>query len=442
MFHSPAIPFSPPVMLKNWLLAGLAAGVLSGCASVFDAPYEELEAEVLSTPAVPVEVDSDDMPALVQPEKEYADIWARIRDGLTVSQMDRDPVVERVARRFATDRMVERVSQRAAGLLYYVVDAVGQRQLPMELVFVPFVESGYSLQAASHAEAHGAWQFIESTAKNYEIGIDRFRDDRRNLVASTRAALDYLQVLHGMFNDWPLAMAAYNCGEKRVQAEVDRARQRGVRNPRFNDIARQLPPETREYVPRILAIRKLVAQPEAYRVALPQIDNAPQYTVVTMHRDIDVALAARLAGMTLEGLRQLNPSLAAPIILGRHNTPLLLPPAAARRLAESIETHPGPWVTWRMLRITRAASPAEIARRNRISLATVLQANPLPEGHFYDVGSTLMLPGRGSDAVDPQSAERAVLLTRAASTCALPQCQDDGSARTVPTATVNGLPRR
>ncbi|OMG54874.1 hypothetical protein BJN45_06800 [Azonexus hydrophilus] len=373
---------------------------------------------------------------------QYADIWARIRAGLGVGEMDADPAVERIAKRFASSGLVERIAERSGGFLYYVVDSVEQRALPMELVLVPFVESGYSLQAASHAEAHGAWQFIESTAKNYAIGIDRFRDDRRNLVSSTRAALDYLEALHAMFENWPLALAAYNCGERRVQNELERAKRRGVKEPDFRDIASFLPQETRDYVPRILAIRKLIANPGGYKVVLPALENAPQYTVVEVHRDIDVALLAKLSGLRSESLLKLNPSLSAPVILGRHNIRLLLPHQAAVQLAENMPRHAGPWVTWRMLRITRAATPAEIAQRNKLPLNVVLQANPLPEGHYYEIGSTLLLPAGRHGGIDSAQAQRAVLLTRASSECMVLQSCIGDDARVVPPSTINGLPRR
>jgi len=417
--------------------------LLAGCASVFDAPYVEVE-EVpvaLSVPDVEIEPEMPVREVLAE-IKVYPDIWARIREGFKLEGVDDNPEVLAVAKRLAASGIVQRIAERAGGLLYYVVEAVDERGLPMELALVPFVESGYSLNAASHAEAHGAWQFIESTAKNYEIGIDRFRDDRRNLVVSTRAALDYLQALHGMFDDWQLAMAAYNCGERRVQNEVDRAKRRGVKTPGFKDIARFLPQETRDYVPRILAVRRLLVDPAAYAMSLPPMENAPQYTVVEIHRDIDVALLAKLAGVSRDALLRLNASLKAPVVIGRHNVNLLLPHQAAVRLAENMATHGGPWVTWRMVRITRPATPLEIAERNKLPLTLVLQANPLPEGHYYEVGSTLLLPAGRMGGIDPALAQRAVLLTRASSECmVLPSCVGDES-RAVPPATVNGLPRR
>jgi len=399
------------------LLLGLA-----GCASVFDAPYEELPPEVgaaADEAAELVELDPGELHELLQhppaDKAHYNDLWERIRHGFRVADLDKDAQVNRVARRFAADKFLDHTAQRASSLLFYVVEEVEQRKLPMELVLVPFVESGYTLEARSDAEAHGAWQFIANTARTYELNIDRFRDERRSLITSTRAALDYLSMLYDMFDNWPLAMASYNCGEKRVLAEVNRAKARGIKNPGFNDIAASLPQETRDYVPKILALKKIIANPAAYKIVLPALENTTRFTVVEMHRDIDVSLAAQLAGLKLPEFLALNPSLQAPVIVGRNHTQLLLPHAAALQLALRMGSHPGPWVSWRPVRITRPATPGEIARRNGVSARLVLQANPLPEGHYYALGATLLLPLKGNQVAEDISEQQmhdAALLTR------------------------------
>ena len=371
----------------------------TGCASVFDAPYIDLSAS-LDAPeivgeavveVVPPELDPAMLPAVVE-KQHYDDLWLRLKAGLNVPEMDRDPKVLQAARRFAQDRYLERTSARGADYLFYVVEEVDRRQLPMELALVPFVESGYTLEAKSQAEAHGAWQFIEKTGRTYELDIDRFRDERRSLIASTRAALDYLSDLYRMFGSWPLAMAAYNCGEKRIQAEIDRARARGVKQPGFNDLAAVLPVETREYVPRILALRRLIANPAEYRLSLPAIRNEPRHSVVEIRRDIDLDLVIRLSGLSPAAFSALNPSIKAPVILGGYKTQLLLPHDAALRLSLGMGTYAGPWVSWRAIRITRPASPSEIARRNSVPLKRLLFANPLPDGQLYMPGSTLLIP--------------------------------------------------
>ncbi|MFZ2267543.1 MAG: transglycosylase SLT domain-containing protein [Azonexus sp.] len=387
---------------------------LVGCASVFDAPYEELAPEVSEADhdlPVPIELEPGELHELLQhapPDKaRYKDLWERIRHGFQVADLDRDAQVNRVAQRFANDRFLDHTAQRASSLLFYVVEEVERRQLPMELVLVPFVESGYALGAKSEAEAHGAWQFIAGTARTYELNIDRFRDERRSLISSTRAALDYLSMLHGMFDSWPLAMAAYNCGENRVLAEVKRAKARGIKKPGFNEIAASLPQETRDYVPRIFALKKVIADPAAYKTVLPAIENATRFTVVEMHRDIDVSLAAQLAGLKLSEFVALNPSLQAPVIVGRTRTQLLLPHLAALQLAVGMGSHPGPWVSWRPVRITRSTTPGELARRNGVSARLIQQANPLPDGHFYAVGATLLLPLKGNQVAEDISAQQA-----------------------------------
>lgn len=434
------MPFPSYRRLLSRFLCLLAALAAMGCASsIFDAPYVELESEERSAELAPAQALAEADPGnldellsaqLASPGRRHDDLWERIRDGFAVGDLDKDPQVARIARRFAGDRLVERIAARASGFLYYVVAEVDRRGLPMEVVLVPFVESGYTLEARSEAEAHGAWQFIENTARTYELRVDRFRDERRSLIASTRAALDYLTTLHGMFGSWPLAMAAYNCGEKRIQAEIERARARGVPNPGFADLAPRLPVETREYVPRIFAVKAIIARPEAYKAALPAIENTPRYSVVRISRDIDVSLVASLAGLGMSEFQALNPSLRAPVIFGRSDTDLLLPHDAALRLVLGMQTHDGPWVTWRMYRITRPATPGEIARRNNLPLRVVTQANPLPEGHLYAVGSVLLLPRKDREAeteFDADVAGGPPLLTRPGAACVSLQACRAGS---------------
>lgn len=406
--------------LRHSLALALLILTLGGCASVFDAPYEEIQPEVVQLEPEAIEVEPGPLHEILayapSPAVHYHDLWDRIRHGFKVDDLEKDPQVIRVARKFAADKFLDHTSQRAANLLFYVVDEVERRKLPMELVLVPFVESGYTLEAQSHAEAHGAWQFIEKTARTYELNIDRFQDERRSLITSTRAALDYLSMLHGMFDSWPLAMAAYNCGEKRIQAEVDRAKARGIKKPNFNDLAAKLPEETRNYVPRIFALKKVIADPAFYKITLPPIENATRHTVVEMHRDIDVSLVARLAGLPLAKFIALNPSLNAPIIVGRSHTQLLLPHDAALQLVINMGNHPGPWVSWRAVRVTRPTTQGELARRNNVPVRLIAQANPLPEGHYYAVGSTLLLPLRSHEIaadIELQLAQRSVLTTKA-----------------------------
>lgn len=397
---------SSPIPKIFYALLFLLLVSLTGCASIFDAPYEELpeEAEIQSTEElVAFEPDKslhELLASAVEPERvvSYDNLWERIRAGFAVETLDNDPQVNRVAKRFAEMRFLERVAQRASGHLYYVVEQTDQRRLPMELVLVPFVESGYTLEARSDAQANGAWQFIERTARTYELTIDRFRDDRLSLISSTRAGLDYLADLYLMFNDWTLAMAAYNVGEKRIQAEIDAAKARGIKYPSFKDLASRLPQETRDYVPRILALKKLINNPALYKVTLPPIENAPRFSVVEIHRNIDLTLAARLAGISAAEFAAYNPSMRTPVIMGSSHAQILLPHAAALRLIKKMGEHQGPWVSWRTVRVTRTTTPAEIARRHNVAARIIVQVNPLAEGQNYLPGSTLLLPIKGSSA--------------------------------------------
>lgn len=380
---------------------------LNGCATVFEAspPLQPPAGKQPAAPSATALAAPSEAPAsageahvseqvlarepiqLVFPP---GDLWERIRLGFTIHEMDNDPAVRRAAKRYVEQRFLEHTVPRAAPFLHHVVDEVQKRSLPMELALLPFVESGYALEARSTAEARGAWQFIADTARTYDLDIDRLQDERRSLVASTRAALDYLQSLHGQFGNWPLAFAAYNWGEKRVQAEVDRLRAKGRKNPGFNDL--RLPPETRQYVPRILALKKLVADPANYRLALPVTADVARYVSVSIPRDIDVAVAARLSGTPLAEFRALNPHHLGPMIVGGSGSEVLLPLDAARRLSDGMATYDGTLASWRRETLLRAATPHSVARRYAVPLLKVLAVNRLGPGQIYPAGTTLLLP--------------------------------------------------
>src|SRR6188768_2395534 len=194
--------------------------------------------------------------------------------------------------------------------------------MPTELALLPFIESAYNPQAMSVARASGMWQFIPSTGRDFELKQNVFRDDRRDVLASTRAALDYLQRLYGMFGDWHLALAAYNWGEGNVSRAIARNQRMGL-GVRYVDL--NMPPETRNYVPKLQAVKNIVMSPDQFRAELPLIDNHPYFQSVTLTRDMDVALAARLADVDIEDFKALNPQLSRPVILAAGTPNILLP---------------------------------------------------------------------------------------------------------------------
>ena len=257
--------------------------------------------------------------ALAQP----ADLWERIRSGFGIAPLDH-PLVREYERWF-----VERPDQLRAILgrgrlyLHFIVEETEQRGLPLELVLVPIIESGFNPMALSPAQAAGIWQFVPGTGTRFGLEQSRDLDERRDVMASTAAALQYLARLHAQFGDWYLALAAYNWGENAVARAVERVRASGKK---VTFAALSLPEETRNYVPRLLALSSIIADPAAYGITLDEIPNKPFFAKIALRTEIDFPTAAKLSGMTQEELRALNPGLnRSSIDRGMRSSVLVLP---------------------------------------------------------------------------------------------------------------------
>ncbi len=217
---------------------------------------------------------------------------------------------------------IERMTERSSKYLFHIVEELERRNMPTELALLPFIESAFNPQAVSSAKAAGMWQFMPATGKHFELKQNAFRDDRRDVLASTRAALDYLQKLHGMFGDWHLALAAYNWGEGNVGRAIEKNRKAGL-GTGYEDL--KMPAETRLYVPKLQAVKNIVSTPRELGTTLPVIENHPYFQSVDITRDIDVAMAAKLADVALDDFKALNPSAHKPVILAAGTPQILLP---------------------------------------------------------------------------------------------------------------------
>ena len=234
-----------------------------------------------------------------------ADLWERIRRGYAMPDLQSNLVRDR--EQWYTNRpdYIFRMTERSRKYLFHIVEELEMRNMPTELALLPFVESAFNPQAVSSAKAAGMWQFMPATGKSFELKQNVFRDDRRDVLASTRAALDYLQKLHGMFGDWHLALAAYNWGEGSVGRAIAKNQRLGLPTG-YTDLG--MPQETQYYVPKLQAIKNIVGHPENFAAQLPDIGNHPYFKTVTIGNDIDVAMAVKLSGVPLDDFKALNPS--------------------------------------------------------------------------------------------------------------------------------------
>ena len=340
---------------------------------------------------------------------QYANIWQRIRSGFAIPNMS-GPLVDQAAQWYVErPEYIARMTERARKYLYYTVQEVQKRGMPTELALLPFVESAYNPDARSVAHAVGMWQFIASTGKHYNLKQNLFQDDRRSVLASTNAALDYLQNLYNMFGDWQLALAAYNWGEGSVQRAVAYNEAHGL--PVTYESLR-MPRETRNYYPKLQAVKDLISDPQKYGITLPDIPDHPYFKAVTITRDIDVDLAAKLAGITVAEFRSLNPSFAKPVIVGATNPRVLLPYDNATRFTQALQGYNGQLSSWTAYTVRSTTAPQRLAHSLNISEAVLRDTNDIPPRQLIRAGSTVLIPksADGSDHnVSAAVAERAVL---------------------------------
>lgn len=325
------------------------------------------------------------------------DLWERLRSGFAMPDLDDDLVRHWEQWYSSRPDYVARMTERGGRYLFHVVEQVQARGMPTELALLPFIESAFNPQAVSSASAAGMWQFIPSTGRAYDLKQNHFRDERRDVLASTEAALDYLQSLHKMFGDWHLALAAYNWGEGRVQRALVRSRVGGAPGA-YSRL--RMPAETRNYVPKLQAVKNLISRPESFGLSLPTLPDAPQFLVVALERDIDVELAARLAGMPGETFRQYNPQHDKPVILSAGSPQLLLPYDNANRFLRELETYDGPLASWTAWVAPKTLKPADVARRHGIDEDELRRVNRIPPRMLVQAGSTLIVPRQPEQHAD------------------------------------------
>lgn len=293
---------------------------------------------------------------------------------------------------------IQRMTERSRKYLFHIVEELERRDLPSELALLPFIESAFNPQAVSSAKAAGMWQFIPSTGRYFELKQNAFRDDRRDVLASTKAALDYLEKLYGMFGDWHLALAAYNWGEGSVGRAIARNKRAGE-GTTYLDL--KMPAETRLYVPKLQAVINIVGNPARLGSRLPVIENHPYFQTVDIKRDIDVAVAARMADVKLEDFQALNPSQSRPVILAAGTPQILLPWDNASLFESRLAAHAGgrlaSWTAWVVPSTMKAAEAAKRTGMTETELRTV---NQIPSGMSIKAGSTLLVPRSDQMAAD------------------------------------------
>ena len=366
-----------------------------GCLALSWAPGD-VRAAVEQQPSAQADGGAEAMPN---------DVWERIRRGYRMPELD-SPLVDRWVAYYTKDpAYIQRMTSRAGQYLYHIVEDVEARNMPTELALLPFVESAFQPEALSRVKAAGLWQFMPATGNDYALAQNLWRDDRQDVLESTRAALDYFNYLYGLFNDWQLALAAYNWGEGSVQRAIARAKRSG----KPADYAHlRMPKETANYVPKLMAIKRIITNPERYGIELPDVGNEPFFIRITKPRDIDVKTAAELAGMPLNEFRALNPSYKLPVIVAAHNNVMLLPADKVDYFVDNLASWMDsgqPLSRWSTYRLKEGETLATVAAQSGMTESELRKVNGIPAGRRVLPNSTLLVLAGADEQVDISAEE-------------------------------------
>ena len=380
------------------LALAASVAIVAGCAAPGSTPDSSAEpGSPVATTGGPVR-GAGEMPAVtvselqgsrVQSVEAPADLWDRVRRGFAMPDLEGE-LVQRHEQWYSTrPDYIERMVDRSRLYIFHIVEELELRGMPTELALLPYIESAFNPQAVSSAKAAGMWQFMPATGRDFQLRQTIFRDDRRNVLDSTRAALDYLQKLHDMFGDWHLALAAYNWGQGNVKRAIERNQAAGL-GTGYLDL--KMPAETRNYVPKLQAVKNIIAQPQRHGAVLPLIENHPFFDTVDIKHDIDVDVAARLAQVRLEDFKALNPSQRKPVIFAAGTPQVLLPWNNAALFQQALaKADPGTLSSWTAWVAPQNLPSREVASRFGMDESDLREINNLPHGVVIKSGSTVLV---------------------------------------------------
>jgi membrane-bound lytic murein transglycosylase D len=341
---------------------------------------EQLWSQGLNSIAMPAPPDA----------AELEDLWQRIQFQLTFNVPQTRPIVEQRNYYSSHQAYLDRVAGRAQPFLYYIVQELEKRQMPLELALLPIVESAFDPFAYSHAAASGMWQFMPATGKRFGLKQNFWYDGRRDVIASTRAALDYLQYLHDKLEgDWLNAIAAYNSGEGRIMAAIKRNKKKRLPTDFWS---LDLPAETTSYVPKLLALVDILKRPDEFDIVWKFIANESKIEVVEVQGQIDLAIAAKMAGLNISELQALNPGFNqwATDPDGPHY--LVLPISQALSFKQQLANTPNQnWMRWHRYTVKSGDTLGKIAKQYSTDIAAIQRINKL-KGNTIRLGQHLLVP--------------------------------------------------
>jgi membrane-bound lytic murein transglycosylase D len=319
------------------------------------------------------------------------DLWARIKEGYAMDNLQSTYTANHEAWYAARPDYVKNMVARSQKYLFHIVEEVQKRGMPTEIALLPMVESAFNPKAYSRSHAAGLWQFVPATGKNFGLKQNWWVDNRRDVTAATKAALDYLEKLHGMFGTWELALAAYNAGEGTVQRAIERNQRKGLPTD-YQSLS--LPEETRNYVPKLQAIKNIISDPERYGLTINSIPNQPYFAHVNAPKQIDAKLAASLAEITYDEFIALNPSYNRPVITsnGEAQHDILLPTWAADNFTTNLENYNKPLSSWQTYHARRGERMDSIARKFGLHVSELRDVNGLSDSKRMRSSQPVLVP--------------------------------------------------
>ncbi len=355
-----------------------------------------LEDEINKTVAESIEiVDEEALLALtpiIEPIPYDNNIWLRIQAGYAMPDIT-SPHTTKFENWYASrPEYIEKMMARSEKYLFYVMEEVEKRGMPTEIALLPMIESAYNPKAYSRSHAAGIWQFIPSTGKYFGLKQNWWVDNRRHVTAATHAALDYLQQLHGRFGSWDLALAAYNAGQGTVGRAIIKNQKAGKPTD-YQSL--KLPLETRQYVPKLQAVKNIVTNPAKYGLTIAPIPNQAYFDEITPPYQIDAKLAAKLAEISLEEFILLNPSYNRPVVASNNNThKLLLPINAIETFNNNLNSYDQSLISWKVYKAKRGERLTHIAKKHKITVSQLRKVNDLPRGRKLSKSLHLLVPAK------------------------------------------------
>ena len=376
------------------LLAGCALLPPSGPASL---DPDDASSTPDSASLSPIDLTERTLPRSVDLLREPDDLFERIRRGFAMPELSDDLVSYHQQWYLKQPDSLRRMVERGSRYLYHIVAELDKRGMPMELALLPMIESAYNPMALSRSQASGLWQFIPSTGRHYKLDQDWWKDERRDVIASTAAALEYLQRIYDLHGDWHLALASYNWGEGAVGRAIEKNQARDLPS---DYLSLSMPDQTRNYVPKLQALKNIFRDPALMaELKLPLVPNQPYFSTITTGAHIDVKLAAKLAEVSEHEFIALNPAHKRPVILP--NTSLVIPAKKLGTFVSNLEAHGDgkkPLSTWRAYTLRPGERLEQVAIRFDTTATRLRTVNGIRAKTHPRPGQTLLVPDRANFA--------------------------------------------